>query len=45
MGLFDNLLKSKEEKLLESIISEMEMYRQRMEGYSHKDQKPYWTKE
>ena len=89
MGLFDNLFKSKEVKLLDSIISEMEMnmannykdnaqanlkefaeilqsmkegrnitdevyseysgilemYRNRMEGYSHKDQKPYWTKD
>lgn len=36
----DKLLKEKVLKRYEIILSE---YKSRMEGYSHKDQKPYWT--
>lgn len=36
----DNLLKEKSLKKYGMIISE---YQSKMEGYSHKDQKPYWT--
>lgn len=36
----DKLLKEKALKRYEIILSE---YKSRMEGYSHKDQKPYWT--
>lgn len=36
----DNLLKEKSLKKYDMIISE---YQSKMEGYSHKDQKPYWT--
>lgn len=35
------VLKSKEIELFERQITG---YRERLKGYSHKDQKPYWTK-
>lgn len=36
----DNVLKEKSVKRYESIL---DSYAIKMEGYSHKDQKPYWT--
>lgn len=35
------VLKEKEVAAFENRI---EMYRERLKGYTHKDQKPYWTK-
>ena len=36
----EGILKGKPLKHYETILSE---YQSRMKGYSHKDQKPYWT--
>ena len=36
----DGVIKEKTLRYYETVLSE---YQSRMQGYSHKDQKPYWT--